>query len=209
MFKKPFALSVIFLMIVLTMVSCKKSTKSPVANGNAPHALSDSYYIRALLDTTWIYVGSAQADECQTNGSVCSSFLIYGANYALWTAKINLTDSANPLPQDSVMLKWAGKTFVAATDTTVSHAYTFSFEYPDSVGRALSSNYIINNTGAKLTVESVVYNGLSQDYTDSLGHPLHTFLVKGAFSCRVTHFGDSTIHSVTQGAYCINMVEGK
>lgn len=206
---KTLALAAIFFIVLATITSCKKSSKAPVANSNTPHALSDPYYIRALLDTTWIYVGNDHGDECSSTGSLCSSFLIFGGNYLIWTAQINLIDSAHPAPKDSVILGWAGKTFVTANDASVSHPYLFTFSYPDTVGHTLSSNYVINNTGAKMTINSVVYNGLSPDETDSAGNPLKWYLVNGTLNCKVTHFGDTAVHNVTQGVFSINVVEAK
>lgn len=203
------ALFAILFITISGIISCKKSTKAPTANSNTPHSLSNKYYIRALLDTTWIYAGNDNADECQYSGSLCSSFLIFGNNYQTWAEQINLTDSAHSGPRDSVILGWAGKTFVTAGDNSVPHPYLFSFYCPDSVGHALSSNYVVVNTGAMMQINSVVYNGLSPDETDSAGNPLKFFKINGTFNCKVTHFGDTTTHTLTQGVFCINVVESK
>ena len=208
MYRKTLALSVLFLAILFIATSCKKSSSTPVANGNSPKPLSNAFYFRGLLDTTWQYQGNDNGDECQTTGSVCSSFLIF-YNNNIYAAKFDLTDSANPRPKDSVIRSWVGKTFVTAGDNTASHAYLFRFEYPDAIGRAMSTDYVINNTGAKLTVDSVVYDGLSKYYADSLGSPFKSYRVKGSINCKITHFGDSVIHNVTQGVYSVNVIEAK
>jgi hypothetical protein len=207
---KIFIIAILSMLIAsVTITSCKKNAPKTV-NANSPHALSDEYYVRGLLDTTWKYNGNGSADECQTTGSVCSDFLVYGPNYSLLTVKITLTDSAHPNPQDTTMLKWVGKTFVTASDVSASHAYLFSFEYPDTAGREMSSDYVANNTGATLTIDSVVYNGLSQQgYTDSAGNALKAYRIKGTLSCKLTHFGDSVIHNFSQGVYSINVLEAK
>ena len=209
MHNRTLALAAIFFITLSTIVSCKKSTKAPTANSNTPHDLANKYYVRALIDTTWIYQGNDNADECSSPGSLCSSFLVFGGNYTTWVAQLTLTDSMHSSPKDSVILGWAGKTFVTPVDLTVSHPYTFSFYYPDSVGHALSSSYVYNNTGSSMTINSVVYNGLSPDEMDSAGNPLKFFKINGTFNCKVTHFGDTVLHNVTQGVFCINVVEAK
>jgi hypothetical protein len=57
----------------------------------------------------------------------------------------------------------------------------------------------------------VVYDGLSQQYTDSLGHPYKSFRIKGTINCMIAHFGDSAkyYHKVSQGVYSINVIEAK
>jgi hypothetical protein len=205
--KKTLALAAAALFIIALTISCKKSSpKAPT--GNVPHALSDTFYVRALLDTTWVYQGDENRDECQTNGSVCSEFLIYGPGGSFDGAQFTLTDSAHPAPQDTTILSWAGKTFAAKTDPTSSHAYTFSFTYPDSVGRTMSSDYIVNNAGAKLTITSVVYNGVSQYTFDSIT-PYKSYIIQGTISCKLTHLNDTVIHTISQGVYSINVIEAK
>jgi|GEM_PF-6137217 len=211
MHKKTLALSVIFLSVLFAGTSCKKSS-SPKANPNSPAPLSTVFYVRALLDTTWFYQGNNNPDECQTAGSLCSSFLTYGPNGSIPAVKFDLTDSAHAYAVDSVILGWKGKTFVTASDTAYSHAYLFSFEYPDTLGREMSSDYVINNTGARFIVDSVVYDGLSQQgYTDSAGTPLKCYKLVGTFNCQIAHLGDSVkyYHKVTQGVYSINILEAK
>jgi len=205
MYKKTLALSLIFIAILFLAVSCKKSSSKSV-NPNSPHSLSNVYYVRALLDTTWVYQGNDNKEECQTSGSVCADFLTYGPGGSFVPVKFTLTDSANPNPQDTTMVRWVGKTFVTISDTAASHAYLFTFEYPDTLGRQMSSDYIRNNTGASLTIDSVVYDGLSQYYLDSIT-PYKSYRIKGTLNCKVTHFGDSVVHKVTQGVYSINVIE--
>ena len=212
MHKKTLALSVIFLSVLFVGTSCKKSS-TPKANPNSPAPLSTVFYVRGLLDTTWFYLGDNNPDECQSGGSLCSAFLTYGPNNSIPAVKFSFIDSAHVVPKDSVILGWAGKTFVTASDNSVSsHAYLFAFEYPDTSGIEMSSDYVINNVGAKLTVDSVIYDGLSQQgYTDSLGNPLKCYKLKGTLSCQVAHLGDTTrtYHKVTQGVYSINVMEAK
>ena len=208
MHKKTLALSVTFLAILFIVTSCKKNNSTAKVNPNSPHSLSNIYYIRGLLDTTWVYQGNDNRDECQTSGSVCSSFLIYGPTGNLYAAKFNLSDSAHSNPQDTTILSWVGKTFVTRTDTAASHAYTFSFEYPDTLDREMSSDYILNNTGARLTIDSVVYDGLSQYYFDSIT-PYKSYRIKGTLNCKLTHFGDTVVHKITQGVYSINVIEAQ
>ena len=208
MHKKTLVLFILFLSAILITTSCKKSN-GPKANGNTAHALSNQFYIRGLLDTTWIYQENDNRNECLTSGSVCSSFLTFATNSSLPAVKFDLTDSANPRPKDSTILSWVGKTFVTASDTSYSHAYLFSFEYPDTIGREMSSNYVINNTGAQLKIDSVVYDGLSQQYLDSAGNPLKSYRIKGSLNCKLTHFGDSVVHNFSQGVYSINVIEAK
>ena len=209
MYKKTIALCIVFLSILLVATSCKKNSTAK-ANPNSPHALNNTFYVRGLLDTTWDYQGNNNADECQTAGSVCTDFLTYGPNGSLPAVKITLTDSAHPNPQDSVILGWVGKTFVTPSDTAASHAYLFSFEYPDTLGKEMSSDDIINNTGARLTISSVVANGVSQQgNNDSAGNPLKMYIVTGTLNCKLTHFGDTIQHNFTQGVYSVNVLEGK
>jgi hypothetical protein len=208
MHKKKVALTIIVLSALLIATSCKKNN-TPKANGNTAHALSNQFYIRGLLDTTWVYLYNDNRDECQTTGSVCTSFLTFGPNSSVPAAKFDLTDSAHAAPKDSTILSWAGKTFVTASDTGASHAYLFRFEYPDTLGREMSTDYIRNNSGATLKIDSVVYDGLAQYYMDSAGNPLKSYRIKGTFNCKLTHFGDSTNHAFTQGVYSFNVIESK
>ena len=208
--KKILALSIVFVTVVFITISCKKA--APVVNGNRPHALSNVFYFRGLIDTTWVYQADDYRQECQTAGSVCADFLTYGPGNSLLPVKFNLIDSANPNPKDTTILTWRGKTFVTASDTAASHAYLFTFDYPDIAGRMMSSGYVANNTGAKLTVDSVVYDGLSQYYTNTnttLPTPYKSYRIKGTLSCKVTHFGDSVLHTVQQGVYSINVIEAQ
>jgi hypothetical protein len=206
--KKTIAFSLILLSIIFITSSCKKSSSSPVINPNGPHPLSEVYYVRALIDTSWVYQSNNNREECQSNGLVCGTFLTFGPNSSLNAVKFTLVDSAHPAPKDSVIRSWVGKTFAARTDTASSHAYTFSFEYPDAQGREMSSDYVVNNTGARLTIDSVVYDGLSQYYFDSIT-PYKSFRIKGTLNCKITHFGDSVTHNVSQGVYSINVIEAK
>jgi len=212
MHKETLALSVLFLSILFAGTSCKKSS-APKANPNGPAPLSTVFYVRGLLDNTWFYQGDNNPDECQSSGSLCSAFLTYGPHSSIPAVKFSLIDSAHVAPVDSVILGWAGKTFVTSSDNTVSsHAYLFSFEYPDTSGIEMSSEYVINNAGAKFTVDSVVYDGLSQQgYTDSAGLPLKCYKLVGTFNCQIAHLGDSTkyYHNLTQGVYSINVLEAK
>ena len=208
--KKILALYLVFIAVLFIATSCKKA--SPVANGNRPHSLSNVFYFRGLIDTTWVYQGDDYRQECQTAGTVCADFLTYGPGGSLVPVKFNLIDSANPNPKDTTILSWKGKTFVASSDTAASHAYMFTFDYPDTLGRIMSSGYVINNTGATLTVDSVVYDGLSQYYTNTNTippTPYKSYRVKGKLTCNVTHFGDSVIHTVKQGVYSINVIEAQ
>jgi hypothetical protein len=206
--KKILALSIVFITVLLIATSCKKA--SPATNWNKPHALTDEFYFRGLLDTTWVYQYDDYREECQTAGSVCADFLTFGPGNSLNPVKFTLIDSANPNPQDTTMLRWVGQTFVTASDTLASHAYLFTFDYPDTMGRMMSSGYVINNSGAKLTVDSVVYDGLSQYYFNtSTGTPVpyKSYRIKGTLSCKLTHLGDTIVHKVTQGLYSINVIE--
>jgi hypothetical protein len=208
--KKVLALGIVFITILFIAISCKKA--APVANGNKPHALSNVFYFSGLIDTTWVYQGNDYREECQTSGSVCADFLTYSPASALIPVKFNLIDSANPNPQDTTMLTWVGKTFVAASDSTASHAYLFTFDYPDASGRIMSSVDVPYNIGAKLTVDSVVYDGLSQYYFNtSTGSPVPytSYRIKGTLTCKVTHFGDSVLHTVKQGLFSINVIEAQ
>jgi hypothetical protein len=207
MHKKTLVLSVALLMVIFVVSSCKKSSTAKV-NPNGPHALSDPYYVRGILDTTWEYLGNTNKEECQTTGAVCADFLTYGPGATLLGIKFQLTDSAHPAPKDTTILSWVGKTFVTSSDTAASHAYTFSFDYPDSLGREMSTDYILNNTGARLTVQSVVANGVSQYYLDSVT-PYKAFIITGTISAKLTHFGDTIVHHFTQGVYSINVIEAK
>ena len=201
------ALCAISFCLFILAAGCKKSS-GPVGNGNAAHALSNPYYIRALLDTTWVYQGNDNKSECESNGAVCASFLAYGPNSSLLNVKLSLSDSAHYSPKDSVIRSWKGKTFFTRNDITASHAYTFSFEYPDTLGRNMSTEYVINNTGAKLTIDSVVYDGVSHYYFDSIT-PYKSYRLKGTLSCKLTHLGDSVIHNISQGVYSINVIEAR
>ena len=204
---KTLSLFAVILSIVFVTSSCKKSS-SPLVNPYGPHSLTETFYVRGVLDTSWIYQSNNNKEECQSNGLVCASFLTFGPNGSLPAVKFSLIDSAHPAPKDSVIRSWVGKTFVTGTDTAASHAYLFSFEYPDTLGREMSSNYVVNNTGARLTVDSVVYDGLSQYYFDSIT-PYKSYRIKGTVSCKLTHFGDTIIHKFTQGVYSINVIEAK
>lgn len=206
--KKILALSIAFIAVLFIATSCKKAT--PTANGNQPHALTDEFYFRGLLDTTWVYQYDDNREECQTSGSVCADFLVYGPGGSTLPVKFNLIDSANPNPQDTTMLTWVGKTFVTASDTAATHAYLFTFDYPDASGRNMSSGYVINNTGATLVVDSVVYDGLSQYYFNTSGGtsvPYTSYRIKGTLSCKLTHLGDSVLHTIKQGLFSINVIE--
>jgi len=207
MIKKSLALLIASVSILAFSSACKKTSSKPV-NPNSAHALSNTYYVRGLLDTTWVYQGNDNKEECQTSGSVCADFLTYGANASFVAVKFQLTDSAHPAPKDTTILSWIGKTFVAANDTTVSHAYTFSFEYPDSTGREMSTLYVPYNHSATLTVQSVTYNGLSQYYFDSIT-PYKSYLIKGTVSGKITHLGDTVLHNLSQGVFAINVIEAK
>ncbi len=206
--KKTLSIAVLSLCIIFWTVSCKKNSAKPVTNGNVAHALSDSFYIRALLDTTWIYTGNSNKDECESSGGVCSSFLIYGQHGSLLTAGFTLIDSAHPAPKDTTILSWVGKTFTTRSDTASLHAYTFVFSYPDTLGRTLSSDYVPNNTGATFTVNSVVYDGPSVQTLDSIT-PYKMYKVMGTFNCKVAHLSDTIMHSVTRGMYAINVIEAR
>lgn len=208
MYTKTFALFIAASLIVFASSSCKKSSSAP-ANPFGPHALNNQFYVRGLLDTSWTYQGNDNADECQSSGSVCSSFLTYGPNSSILAVKFSFFDSAHPAPKGATMLTWAGKTFYTSSDATASHAYTFTFEYPDTLGREMSSDYVVSNTGAKLTIDSVVYDGLAQFHTDSAGNPLKSYRVRGSISCKLTHFNDTIVHQFSQGVYCINVIESK
>jgi hypothetical protein len=205
MYKKTFTLSALFIALIFIAESCKK-TGAPPVKPNSPHALSDIYYFRSLLDTTWVYQGNSNRQECQTSGSVCADFLTYGFNGSLAAVKFTLTDSAHANPSDTTLLSWVGRSFVTASDTATTHAYIFNFEYPDSTGRKLSSDYIFNNTGARLTIDSVVYDGLSKYYLDTAGYPFKSYRIKGTLSCKVAYFGDTTKHTIAQGVYSINVI---
>ena len=208
--KKVLAVSIVFITVLLIGTSCKKN--SPAVNGNKPHALSNVFYFRGLIDTTWVYQYDDYREECQTSGTVCADFLTYSPNNALVPVKFNLIDSANPNPKDTTIMTWLGKTFVTASDTVASHAYLFTFDYPDAIGRIMSSGYVANNTGATLTIDSVVYDGLSQYYSNTNTTPptpYKSFRIKGTLSCNVTHFGDSVLHTVKQGVYSINVIEAQ
>ena len=208
MHKKTLTLSAIFLAVLFIATSCKKASSPPAVNGNTAHTLSNAYYVRGLLDTTWVYQGNDNKEECQTTGAVCADFLTYGPHNTLLGVKFQLTDSANPSPKAADILSWVGKTFSARTDTLSFHAYTFSFEYPDSLGRQLSTEYVAYNAGTSLTVNSVTYNGLSQYYLDSVT-PYKSYLVKGTVTAKLAHYGDSVIHNFSQGVFAINVIEAK
>jgi hypothetical protein len=163
------------------------------------------------MDTTWVYQGNDNKEECQTNGGTCADFLVYGPGGSILGVKFQLMDSANPSPKAANILSWVGKTFSARTDTLSGHAYTFSFAYPDSNGRQLSTEYVAYNAGTSLTVNSVTYNGLSQFYFDSVT-PYKSYLVKGTVTAKMAHFGDTSItgiHNFTQGVFAINVIEAK
>lgn len=203
--KKIFLLSLISLLLLAFIISCNKSSPAkPTGNWNVMHALSDTFYIRGLLDTFWLYTGNSHADECQQAGVVCSSFTIFGPNYSLLAAQINLTDSST-IVSDSVILSWAGKTFYARTDTTQHQPNTFTLSYPDTLGRTLSSDYVPFNTSSKLVVNSVSYDGLSTHYLDSLT-PYKMYRLQGTITCKMAHFNDSVAHNFTQGVFSINVL---
>jgi hypothetical protein len=199
------AISVVFVMIAS---SCKKSSSPPAPTGNVAHALSNTYYLRGILDTTWIYQGNDNKEECQTNGSVCSDFLVYGPGASILGVKFQLTDSAHPAPKDTTILSWVGKTFTASTDTLHSRAFSFSLDYPDSNGHMLSTNYVPFNAGSTLTITSVTANGVSQYYLDSIT-PYKAFLIKGTITAKMSHYGDTIAHNLTQGVFAINVIEAK
>lgn len=207
MYKKTLTLLILSVTVLFAATSCKKTSSKPV-NPNSAHALSNAYYVRGLLDTTWVYQGDDNKEECQTTGAVCADFLTFGPGGSILGVKIQLTDTAHPNPKDTTILSWVGKTFSARTDTTAQHAYTFSFEYPDTLGRQMSTDYVAYNAGTTLTINSVTANGVSQYYLDSVT-PYKAFLVKGTITAKVTHFRDSVIHNFTQGVFAINVIEAK
>jgi hypothetical protein len=192
--KKTFALGIIILAIAL-ITACKKTTTAS-KSGNVQHALTDTFYYRALFDTTWVYHGDANRDECQSGNSVCSSFL--------YDATFTLSDSANPHPHDSIIRGWVGKTFL--TTSAAHHPYAFSFVTPDSSGRLRSTDYT-NNASSSLMVTSVEPNGVSTYTLDSAGAGYKCYKVKGTFYANVARSNDSIVTHITQGVFSINVME--
>jgi hypothetical protein len=195
--RKTLAICLIVVTIVL-IGACKKNGPNVPTNPNVPHALSDSFYYRALFDTTWRYYGDANKGECHSNNGLCASFL-YGGTFTL-------NDSANPHPHDSIIRSWVGKTFITPQDTASSHQYTFSFSYQDSMGHKVGTEFPVNS-GASMTINSVVSDGVSILTLDTAGHGYKLYKLKGTFNANMSHYQDTTMYKVTQGVFSINVME--
>ena len=195
--KRTAAIIIIIIATVALVAACKKSPPKPATNWNVPHALTDTFYYRALIDTTWKYHGDANKDECNGSSGVCSSFL--------YDATFSLSDSANPYPHDSIILSWVGKTFVTRLDT-VPHPYLFKISYPDSLWREVSTENA-PNFGSTLTITSIVHNGLSTLTPDSPGHSYQLYKIKGTFTANAARYQDTVIHKLTQGVFSMNVME--
>ena len=195
--KKTLAISLIIAAIAL-IVACKKNSTKTVTGGNVAHALTDSFYYRAKVDTTWFYHGDSSKDECiPSSGGVCSSFL--------YDATFTLSDSANPHPHDSIIRSWVGKTFAAKTNSG-SKAYAFSFTKQDTLYRQISTDNV-NDGGSFLTINSVTPNGVTAYNLDSAHHGYKCYKIKGTFNANVSLFNDTLITRLSQGDFSINVVE--
>ena len=201
--QKRVFISLSILSLLFAIASCKKDTTAPL--GNNPHAITNDYFLRAKFDTTWTYFGTENKDECQSSQNVCGFLRVTYFNYA----NFSFQDSANKNPQDSVIRGWKGKSFrfYSATDSLMP--YQVSFTYPDSTGAIYSTVYA-NNTQSMITVDSVVYDGLSTLSFDTANVAYKCYKVKGSISCNLGRFND-TIHMMhlTQGLYSVRVMEAK
>lgn len=180
------------------VAACKKDTKTTAPLGNVQHPITDTFYWRAKLDTTWVYHGDNNKSECNGSTGLCSSFL--------YDATFKLIDSANPNPHDSIIRTWVGKTFYSSRDT-MSKAYLFTFSYPDHDGRTVSTEYT-SNYGASLTITSVTANGHSSLTTpDSPALYYNLYKVKGIFNANLSHSQDTSFIKLTQGDFQISVME--
>jgi hypothetical protein len=192
-------LAICMIIAALGLVAACKKNSSPAPAGNVQHAITDTFYWRAKLDTTWVYHGDNNKSECNASSiGVCSSFL--------YDATFTLNDSANPHPHDSIIKSWLGKTFVTRGDT-VSHAYTFTFAYPDSLSRTVSSENTYN-AGSTLTITSIVANGVSSlTVPDSPGHTYNLYKIKGVFNVNLSRYNDTNVVHLTQGDFSTSVME--
>ncbi|MCW3126341.1 MAG: hypothetical protein JWO03_1999 [Bacteroidetes bacterium] len=180
--------------------ACKKNSSPAPAPGNVPHALTDNFYWRAKLDTQWTYLGDPNKTECVSATGVCASFFK--------SATFTLNDSANPYPHDSIIMSWLGKTFVTSHDS-ISHPYTFSFKYPDTLSRMMSSDFT-SNFGSSLTIVSITSNGHSTLTTpDSPALYYNMYKIKGTFNANLSLYRDTNIVHLTQGDFSISVMENK
>lgn len=195
--KRTWAIAAIIGVICL-VAACKKDTKPAAPQGNVQHAITDTFYWRAKLDTTWVYHGDNNKSECNGSTGLCSSFL--------YDATFKLIDSANPYPHDSIIRTWVGKTFHTSNDSA-SKAYLFTFSYPDSLNRTVSTEYT-SNYGSSLTITSITANGHSTLTTpDSPALYYNLYKVKGTFNVNLSRFQDTNIVHLTQGDFQISVME--
>ena len=184
--------------VTCLVAACKKDTKPAAPQGNVQHAITDTFYWRAKLDTTWVYHGDNNKSECNGSTGVCSSFQ--------YDATFKLIDSANPNPHDSIIRTWVGKTFHTSNDTA-SKAYLFTFSYPDHDGRTISTEYAANQ-GSSLTITSITPNGHSTLTTpDSPALYYNLYKVKGTFNANLSHIVDTSVLHLTQGDFQISVME--
>ena len=196
MHKKTLAVCLIITAFVL-IGACKKNSPKVPTNPNVPHALTDSFYYRALYDTTWVYHGDNNKGECNSANGVCSSFL--------YDATFTLNDSAYPHPHDSIIRSWIGQTFIVNSDSG-SHAHTFSFSYHDTLNHPVSTEFAFNR-GSNLTISSVLPNGVSKYTFDTAGMSLKFYKVQGTFNANVGRYLDTSIIHIKSGVFSINLME--
>ena len=199
-------IAVVAVVLLIAIASCKKDSPAPVKTGNYQHDLSNKYYVRGLLDSTWAYLGTDDTTECQTTGKVCALF--YGSSYALHDMEFYMMDSANKSPQDSVIRGWAHQSFSFFRTGDTLRPYSVSFSYLDSFGRKLSTEYTDNTTSA-FHIDTIVSDGQSITLLDSASHPYKIYRVQGSMNCNVAHYNDTTHVKVSQGVYSIRIMEGK
>ena len=204
---KPYHIAVVALVLFIAIASCKKD--SPIVlikTGNYQHDLSNKYYLRGLLDTTWAYFGTDDTTECQTTGKVCAQFS--GTPAALHNMEFYLMDSAFKSPQDSVIRDWAHQSFSFFRTGDTLRPYSVSFSYLDSFGHKLSTEYTDNTTSA-FHIDTIMRDGQSVSFLDSAHHPYKLYRVQGSMNCNVAHYNDTTHVKVSQGVYSIRIMEGK
>lgn len=190
----------------LGVASCKKDNPATPPLGNNPHPLTNTYYFRAKIDTTWTYIATDEKIE-DTLGTSTRGIVFQA--YDPTRATLVFIDSAYPRPQDTTIQSWVGQYFSFYNYADTARPLMIKFQYQDSLGRRYSTEYT-DNRASSFTIDSVIADGNSALLSDTAGVPYKLFKIKGSISCNLARFQDSSsvIHTY-QGLYSVRVMEGR